>query len=104
MCPDQHVVLFTGESSGMLRAAYQEEPCLGESSWQRSPHAPVSPPLLSRAAASRFVSVLCWMTIVGVRVVTIFRPSGQILSLLGSHLFLEFSLNPYYSFQNLLGL
>lgn len=71
-----------------------------------SPHGsvrpiPVSPPL-SRAAASRFVSVLCWMTIVGVRV-TIFRPSGQI-PLLGSHLFLEFSLNPYYSFQNLLGL
>ena len=70
MCPDQHVVLFTGESSGMGRVGYQEEPCLGESPWEHSPCAPVSPPLLSRATGSRFVSVLCWMTFVGEHVVT----------------------------------
>ena len=33
VCPGPLAVLFAGESSGLGRVGYQEEPCLGESPW-----------------------------------------------------------------------
>ena len=57
--PDQHLVLFTGESSGLGRAGYQEEPRLGESPWEHSAPCSCQPPHSSLGLQLHLLSVFC---------------------------------------------